>query len=348
MRRLVLFVFFLALGAVSLRAQMDLSQVSGRPLPSADLPAGTLTIRVVRGAITNNVAGQAVEVTVDGATRHLTTDASGHIQISDLKPGAHVKAVAVVDGQPVESQDITIGTTGIRVMLVAGLPAGAPGAPGASPAGPPVKGEIAFGPESRIVAELVDDRLMVYYLLDLVNSGSSPLDPGAPVVIDLPAEAHSAGLMQDSTKQAIVAGARVTVTAPFAPGSTPVRVAFELPTPSGTVHVSSKLSARLPQVIVILGQSGGLDLASPQFKGTRELTDQGQRIVVATGPGVAPGQPLDFDITGVPHHPTWPRYLALTLAGSLVTAGLWGAFSAPRRRKGESRGSELDRGKLVR
>ena len=326
MRRLALALgIALTAAAASLAAQMDLSQVSGRPLPSPDVPAGTITIRVVRGAVTNNVVNQPVDVTVDGATRHFTTDASGHVEVKGLAPGAHVKAATTVDGQKIESQDITIGSTGLRVMLVAGLGAAAPGAP-AAPASPPVAGGVSFGPESRIVAEFAEDRLMVYYLLDIVNPGKAPVDPGAPVVIDLPAEARGAGLMQDSTKQATVSGAHVTVTAPFAPGSTPVRVAFELPVQGGTVHLSSKLSAPLPHVIVIVGQSGGLDLASPQFTGKRELTDEGQRIIVATGPAMAAGQSIDFDITGVPHHAEWPRYLALSLAGTLMIAGIWGAI----------------------
>jgi hypothetical protein len=315
-------VVFLSVAAATLVAQMDLSQVSGRPLPSADVPVGTMTVRVVRGSVTNNVVGQPVDVTIEGKTLHFTTDASGHIEVNGLAMGAHVKAVAVVDGQKIESQDITIGASGIRVMLVAG--AGASAAP--PPAGPPVNGSVAFGPESRIVAEFAEDRLSVFYLMDIVNPGSAPVDPGGPVVVDLPAEAQSAGLMEGATKQATVSGARVTVRAPFPPGSTPVRVAFELPVHSGTVHVSSKLSAPLPHVIVLVGQSGGLDLASPQFTGKRELTDEGQRILVATGPARAPGESIEFDITGVPHRPVWPRYLALSLAGGIMIAGIWGAL----------------------
>ena len=56
----------LFLGAITLSAQMDLSQVSGQPLPSPDLPVGTVTVRVIRGAVTNNVPNQDVEISVDG------------------------------------------------------------------------------------------------------------------------------------------------------------------------------------------------------------------------------------------------------------------------------------------
>src|SRR4029077_10061177 len=103
-------------------------------------------------------------------------------EVSGLKPGAHVKATTVVDGQKVESQDITIEATGIRVMLVAGLPGTAGGKPAGPVSGPPVKGGISFGPESRIVAEFAEDRLNIYYLMDIVNAGTAPVDPGGPVV----------------------------------------------------------------------------------------------------------------------------------------------------------------------
>ncbi len=334
----VAFACALALGVlafvVPLRAQMDLTKVSGQPLPSPDLPAGTITVRVIRGTITNNVPNQDVDVTVDGAVRHLRTDASGHVEVSDLKPGTRVKAATVVDGERIESKDITIGPTGIRVMLVAGL-GGAGASPGSAPAAmvAPVSGTVSFGPESRIVAEMSEDRLNVYFLMDIVNSAQTPVDIGGPVILELPREARGAALLQDSTRQATVNGNRVTVTGPFPAGKTAVRVGFEFPVSGGTAHISSKLPASLPQVIVIVGQVGGLDLASPQIAAKREVTDEGQRILVGTGPGLRAGDTLTFDITGVPHHATWPRYLALTLAGAIMATGVWAAATARPRRK---------------
>lgn len=320
-----------------LRAQMDLSLVSGQPLPDSKVPIGTMTVRVIKGAITNNVPNQKVDVTIDGTTRSFTTDAGGRAEVTGLKAGAKVKAVTVVDGERVESQDITIAATGIRVMLVAGLTGAASATASApSPASdtPAAPGAVSFGPESRIVAEFQQDRLNLYYLLDVVNATATPVDAGGPLILDLPAEARGASALQDSTKQATVNGTRVTVVGPFKPGTTPVRVGFELPASGGVAHVASKIPAALPHFIVIVGQTGGLGLSSPQISASRELTDEGQRILVGTGPGLQAGQTLQFDITGIPHHPLWPRYLALTLAGSIVTAGIWAAVVAtPRRRR---------------
>ena len=330
-------IFLFALPAA---AQMDLRQVSGQPLPSPEVPAGTVTVRVIRGSLANNIVGQTVDVTVDGSKRILTTDANGRVQVSGLKAGAQVKAVAVVDGERVESKDFAVGSTGIRVMLVATdpnatapAPTAAAAAPGAA-VGPATAGTVVFGPESRVVAEMAEDRLNVYYLMDIVNGAKTPVDIGGPLTIDLPREARAASLLADSSKQATVNGARVIVLGPFAPGPTRVRVAFELPTAGGVAHISSKLPVTLPQVIVIVAQIGGLDLASPQISGKREVMDEGQRILVGTGPSLQAGQSLEVDITGVPHAALWPRYLALTLAGSIMTAGIWAAVVAsPRRRR---------------
>jgi hypothetical protein len=326
----VCFVVNLLILAPSALAQMDLSLVSGQPLPSPDLPAGTITIRVIRGALTNNVVGQVVDVTVDGQTRQLTTDAAGRVQLDKLKMGTRVKAVAVVGNERVESKDITIGGAGIRVMLVAALGAAGGGAPPAAAAAP-MAGAVAFGPKSRVVAEFGDDRLSVYYLFDVVNPGSAPVDIGGPLTIELPTEARGATALQDSSKQATVNGNRVIVTGPFPPGEIPVRIAFELPAARGTARVSSKLPAALPQVIVIASQIGGVDLVGPQITQKRDTTDEGQRIVVGLGPALAAGQTLEFDITGLPHRAVWPQYVALALAASLMIAGIWGAATARRR-----------------
>ena len=317
----VLFAF------VPVLAQMDLSMVSGQPLPSADLPAGTITVRVIRGSLTNNVAGQTVELTVDGQTREMKTDAEGRVQLDRLRSGTRVKAVTTVDGERIESKDITIGDAGLRVMLVAGLPRGA----AATPVAAATPGSVTFGPESRVVAEFTDDRLTVYFLMEIVNPGPAPVDTGGPLIIELPRAARGATALEDSAKQATVNVDHVIVTGPFPPGKIPVRVAFELPAAGGTARVSSKLPAMLPQVIVIAAQLGGIDLVSTQIAAKRDVTDEGQRILVGTGPALQAGQTLEFEITGLPHRAMWPRYLALALAGALMLAGAWGAATARRR-----------------
>ena len=139
------------------QAQMpDPKQISGVPLPVSDVPAGTLTLLVVRGSFDQPIAGQDVTFTVDGKPRVLKTDASGRAQVTGLKAGTHLKAVTTVTGERLESQDVTIADSGIRMVLVATDPNAAKRAEEDRrlAAGPAIKGSVVFGPETRVVGAL--------------------------------------------------------------------------------------------------------------------------------------------------------------------------------------------------
>jgi hypothetical protein len=155
----------LLLTAATAGAQMpDLRQMSGVPLPTNDLPAGSISVRVVRGSFANNVADALVTFVVDGKTTDVKTEAMGRAEIKGLAPGARVKASAVVDGETLETQEVTIGSSGYRFILSTGGSAPSPGAP-AAPAGaaaPPVSGAVVLGPESRVIAQFSDDRLFIF------------------------------------------------------------------------------------------------------------------------------------------------------------------------------------------
>lgn len=120
------------MGVAPVVAQMpDLRQMSGQPLPSGELPVGTLSVRVVRGSISNNVANQDVRLEGGGPARTIRTDASGRAVFSGLASGTIWRAVTTVDGERLESQAIEMPASGgLRVLLAAGLQAGA-GAPAA-------------------------------------------------------------------------------------------------------------------------------------------------------------------------------------------------------------------------
>src|SRR5688572_1398803 len=114
----------IALGTVAAAQDMpDPSLIHGRAIPAAELPAGTVTVRVVREAIGNNASGQQVRVTVGGTTRAATTDAQGRAEFIDLpKGGADAVAEVTVDGEKLVSQPFAVPTSGgLRVILVAGI-----------------------------------------------------------------------------------------------------------------------------------------------------------------------------------------------------------------------------------
>jgi hypothetical protein len=310
--------------------------MSGIVLPVGDLPAGTISVRVIRGSLANNLADQPVEFTIDGSgTRTVNTDTNGRAQLTGLRTGTRVRAVTVVDGERIESQEAVIGASGLRIMLVATDPATAAreAEDKALANAAPVKGMVVLGPESRVVAQFGDDRLSVFYGLEVLNSARVPVDIGGPLIFELPRDARGATIMEGSTKQATVNGPRVIVTGPFAPGVTPVDIGYVLPYSGGTARMVQRWPAPLQQTTVLVAQTGGLTIASPQISQKRDLSSEGQQVIVGSGAGIPAGGVLELEIAGLPSRAMWPRYLAVSLAALIAIAGIWAAATAgPRPR----------------
>ena len=327
-------LLLLASPAVAQVAMPNFKEMSGAVLPFPDVPVGTVTVRVVRGGPDKNLAKQAVEFTVDGKPRTVTTDANGRAEVSGLSRGTRVRAVAVVDGERLESQEAVVLDSGLRIMLVATDPeaverAAADKALAASSA---VKGTVVLGPESRVIAQMQDDRLNIYYVLEIINSARTPIDVGGPIIFDLPREARSATVIEGSSPQATANGPRITITGPFAPGATSVQAAYHLPYSGPTARFEQRWPIALPQLTILVQQLGGLTLRSAQLSANQEITDQGQAVILGTGPGIAAGQSLSVEIDGLPHHAAWPRQLALAMVAVIIAAGFWGAFAPGSRR----------------
>lgn len=311
----------------------DPSQMSGIPLPAPELPAGTLTVRVVRGAITNNVAGQKVELTVGTSTREGTTGATGRAEFAGLRPGQQVKASTTFDGTRAESQVITMPSQGgVRVLLVVPATAGAepPNAPTSEPPNPRTAepGVVVFGGQSRFIVERGDESLNVFYVLDIVNTAQAPVATDGPLIFDLPSGATGAALLEGSTAQATVSGSRVTVTGPFAPGTTALQIAYELPYRGARVTIEQKLPAALPVLAAAGETTGGVTMASPQFASMRDMDAGGLPFRVGNGPAIPAGGTLTLMFDNLPHHPRWPRFMALGVAVAIMVGGLVIGFAA--------------------
>ena len=321
----------LALAAPSYAQMPDVRQMSGVPLPVNDVAPGTVTVRVIRGSLANVVPGQEVELQVGGASRTVKTNDAGRAEFNGLAPGTRVKAMTVVDGERLESQQFDVPATGgIRLMLVAAAPAGAPAPAGASapaqrpaenvPAGP---GSVSLGGQTRFVFEMGDEALTGFYILQIANATGTPVQPTEVFTLDLPEGAQGASMMQGSSPQATVAGAKVVVTGPFAPGQTQAQVAFTLPYSAGELTVVQRVPVALAQVTLLVEKAGTMQLESPQVSQHREIKAENDIYILGQGPGIKAGDALTFTVSGLPHRPLWPRNLALTLAALIVGAGIW-------------------------
>ena len=298
----------------------DMKQMSGIPRPVTDLPDGSVSVRVIRGSLSNNLAGQQVDLVVGGAKRTAKTDENGRAQFDKLPAGALVKASTDVDGEHIESQEFPApGQGGIRLMLVA---TDKNAAPATSPEAPAVTGQVIITDQSRIVMEPRDEVVNVFYLLDINNTARVPVNPAAPFAFDLPEDAQGAGVMEGSTPKAKVSGRRVTVDGPFPPGHTFVQVGASIPVDgSGTVKVSQVFPAAYQSISVIAQKVGNAKLESAQLTNQREMPADGQVFIAGAGGALPAGQPVVLTLSGLPHHSSAPRTIALTLAVGIIAAG---------------------------
>ena len=306
----------------------DPKAMSGIPLPVADVPVGTVTARVIRGALTNPLPGLTVALPGSEGPKTAQTDAAGRATFSGIAPGTRVKAAVVVDGERVESQEFEVPAAGgIRVMLVATDPAIEKKAEDDRKlaAEPAVVGAVVFGEQSRVVIEVGDDALNVFNILQIVNTARRPVTTAAPLVLDLPAGAGAAGMLEGSAPNAVAAGKRVTITGPFAPGNTLVQFGYSVPLGSNEITLAQSLPAPMTQVSVLAQKIGGMQLSSPQLSERREMAADGQTYIVGQGGALKAGDTLTLTLSGLPHRAVWPRNVALLISGVILLAGAWGA-----------------------
>lgn len=294
----------------------DPKEMSGIPRPVDDLPDSTVSVRVIRGALTNNLVGE--EVTLEGGGQSMTskTDEGGRAEFKGLTPGTSVKAAADVDGEHLESQEFSFpGRGGIRLLLVATDKAAA--------SKPALTGDVSIGGQSRIVIEPDDETVRIYYLLTIMNNSSSPVNTSAPFAFEMPTGATGSTVLQGSSPQATVTGTRVLVKGPFAPGATSFEVAAALPVTSGSLEISAQFPAPLEQLSVVVKRLGDTKLSSAQIAEQRDLDSEGVAYIAAQGGAVPAGQPIQLVLSGLPHHSTTPRIVALAMAVGIILAGAW-------------------------
>jgi hypothetical protein len=329
----ILFVLcVLCVGRAQLSAQQggfampDAKDMSGIPRPVDDLPNGAISVRLIRGSLSNNLTGRPVDLHIGSKVITVKTDENGRAEFKDLitgTGGATVKASADVDGEHLESQEFPAPTRGgIRLMLVATDPNKKP-TPKPAPDAPAVTGPVVIGDQSRFVLQPREEAVDAFYLLDIANNQSVPVNPPTPFVFDMPGGASGTAIMEGSSPQASVKGLQVIVKGPFAPGHTFVQVATELPAEGGSIEIAQRLPANLAQLSVIVKKLGDTTLRSPQLKEQREMPADGEVFIAATGGAVNAGQPIELTVGGVPHHDQTPRRVALALAAVVVLTGVW-------------------------
>jgi hypothetical protein len=317
----------------------DPKQMAGIPRPVTDLPNGTVSVRLIRGQLSNNITSFPVELHVGSQVRTTKTDDAGRAEFGNLPSGATIKAVAVVDGERLESEEFPAPAQGgIRLMLVATDTSKGTAAPEAG--APAVQGQVVIGGQTRFIIEPGDETVSVYYLLDILNNAKAPVNPPAAFAFDLPKDAAGTTILEGSSPKATVAGTSVRVAGPFAPGRTLVQAAFQLPSGSASLELTQRFPAPLQQLSVVVKKFGDTKLSSPQIARQQDMTSSGETFIAATGGAVAAGQPVTLTLENLPHHTAVPRWTALALVGTILAVG---AFLARRSDDADARVAERKR-----
>ena len=333
MRRVVVLALVMTmLGAAAHGQQMpDPSQMAGRPLPAPELATGTVSVRVVRERMGNNVTNQAVTLKAADRTLNATTDAQGRATFGDVPPGTMITVEAVVDAETLRSQPFAVPASGgVRVALIAGLDAAAARDKAAREEAarqPARQGVVVFGGESRVILEFQDDNLQVFYLLDVVNNARTPIDVGEPLFIELPEGATGAGALDGSSTQATVQGDRVRLNGPFPPGVTQVQFGYRFPYNGDTATISQRWPAAFEQIFVAAEKVGELQIASPQFQQQQEANAGGAPFLMATGGRINAGETLTITLSGLPHHNTIVRDIGVAAGILILISGFVAAFT---------------------
>ena len=335
MRLLTAFVFALVFQATLGGQQMpDPSQMAGRPLPAPELAAGTVSVRLVREQMGNNISDHDVTLRADDRTLTARTDAQGRAAFPSIAAGTRVTAEAVVDGETLRSQEFSMPPTGgIRVALIAGLQAAAAREQAAREAAaqqPARAGIVVFGGESRVILEFQDDNLQVFYLLDIVNQARTPIDIGEPMYLVLPEGASGAGALEGSSTVATVQGDRVRINGPFPPGRTQVQVGYRFPYSGDTAVLRQQWPATFEQLFVAAEKVGDLQMTSPQFAQTQDANAGGTPFLMAQGGRLNAGDTMTITLSGLPHRDTTVRDIGLALGVVILLAGLWAGISGQR------------------
>jgi hypothetical protein len=319
-------------------AMPEARQMSGTPLPTSEVPAGTVIVRVVRGSMANPLAGETVELIAGQAgPRSAKTNDLGRAEFPGLPIGSRVKAVATVAGERLESQEFELpATSGIRVALVALDPEMEARAEEdrRMAAMPAQQGMVVLGEQSRFVLELGDEGMHVFNIMEVVNTARTPVETPAPLVFQLPRNAERGAMLQESSPQAQMRDGRVTVTGPFAPGVTSVQFAYSLPLRSSTATIEQSLPAALNGLTVMVQRVGDLHVTSPQFATHRDMSSGGETYILGQGPALRAGDTIRLELTGLPHEPSWPTNVAIGLAMIILLAGAWGSTRMGRTQDG--------------
>jgi hypothetical protein len=115
---------------------------------------------------------------------------------------------------------------------------------------------------------------------------------------------------------------------------------MDLPLSDGRVDFQQAFPATLESFAVIAKKVGDMKVSSPQIAQQQDTAVEGTPVIIGAGGTLPAGQPFSLSVTGLPHHSSTPRRIALTLAAVIAVAGVW---ASTRRSDPSSQANERKR-----
>ncbi len=210
--------------------------------------SGTVTVRVVRGTMTNVIAGQPVELTGGPSPLSAKTNDAGRAEFSGLQPGTKRQG----------SRD-----RGWRAPRIAGVldsrdrrhpcrsrrdgsrDAAARGADRQAAESTAQSGTVVLGEQSRFIFEMGEEALNCVRASRHRECGEVPVKTAQPVDFRVcPRRCAASGFSRRPRRKPPSPDKRVIVKGPFAPGTTSVQFGYSLPISGGSLTWSRRCRFR--------------------------------------------------------------------------------------------------------
>ena len=315
----------------------DPSAMSGIPLPSQDLPAGTIVVRIAKGSLAETLPGAEVTILAGGKRFTAKADAQGRARIEGVPPD--VEAVASAAGTSTPAFTVP-ADAGARMLLFVPGPGGA-SAPEAMPPGhgamppahgagmePVVGGEVVMASNTHIVAEIEDDKLEVFQALHLVNEGP-PRPAGSGIVIPLPKGATDVSIAPELEGRLRPEDGAVVWTAPLPTGPQELNLSFRMPIDGGEVVLRQPTRQPWRGFSIVAREIEGMTLEGPGLGPLEQRSLESQRFVVARGGEIPSGGALELRFRGLPSVDSTGRNVAAGLALLLMGWGVAASWRVP-------------------
>jgi hypothetical protein len=114
-----------------------------------------------------------------------------------------------------------------------------------------------------------------------------------------------------------------------------------VPYDGDTLTFAQALPLTMRQTTVVVRKVGDVRLELPGVRSQREARLEGRTYIVVNADRIEANGQLNVRLRGLPHRPTWPRYLALLLALAITLAGVWIAIQPDRGSQDDSDANTL-------